>query len=114
MSIGLKNYSLKNERENRINFDYSAGMPVDPVIVDEMIPYMTTKYGNPSSLHSFGQEARVALVDAQRRVGKLIGSTDPEGEIYFTSSATESNNLALRGVALRNKKRGYYEVAKTA
>ena len=110
MSIGLKNYSLKNERENRINFDYSAGMPVDPVIVDEMIPYMTTKYGNPSSLHSFGQEARVALVDAQRRVAKLIGSTDPEREIYFTSSATESNNLALRGVALRNKKRGNHVI----
>ncbi len=97
---------MNSEMGNRVNFDYSAGMPVDPDVIDEMIPYMTTKYGNPSSLHSLGQEARAALLDAQRRVAKLIGSADPGGEIYFTSSATESNNLALRGVARRNRKMG--------
>ena len=89
-----------------INFDYSAGYPVDPDILENMIPFFSEKYGNPSSLYSIGNVARNAIIDSQINIGKLINAESPEREIFFTSGATESNNLALKGFALRNKKRG--------
>jgi cysteine desulfurase len=92
--------------ERRVNFDYSSGMPVDPEVFESMKPYFTEKYGNPSSLHYLGAEARKALEDAYVKVGGLIGAELPDREICFTSGATESNNLAIKGVALRNRKKG--------
>ena len=96
--------------ERRVNLDYSSGMPVDPEVFEAMKPYFIEKYGNPSSLHYLGAEARKALEDAYVKVGGLIGAELPDREICFTSGATESNNLAIKGVALRNRKKGDHVV----
>ena len=89
----------------RVYMDHAAGKPVDPRVVEAMLPYMKTFYGNPSSLHQFGQEARKALEDARTKIAELINAERKES-IIFTSGATESNNMAIKGVAYRNKDRG--------
>jgi cysteine desulfurase len=81
--------------------DYQSGAPVDPRVVEAMLPYMTEHYGNPASLHSFGDPARDALGSARGQVAELIGA-DPK-EIVFTSGATEASNMALKGAAARRK-----------
>jgi len=88
-----------------INMDYGAGKPTDKRAIDAMIPYMNRMYGNPSSLHSMGQEAKNALHQARKQVSELINAERAE-TIIFTSSATESNNLAIKGTVNRNKDRG--------
>ena len=85
--------------------DYSAGKPVDPRVTDAMLPFFNSRFGNPSSVHTLGQEAKQALQNSREVVAKLINSETPEA-IVFTSGATESNNLAIRGIAGRNKSRG--------
>jgi len=85
--------------------DHTAGMPVDERVLEAMMPYFTQKYGNPSSVHSFGNEARMAIDEARSKVAELIGAEKKE-EIVFTSGGTESNNLAIKGVAYRNKDKG--------
>jgi cysteine desulfurase len=85
--------------------DHSAGRPVDPRVIDAMLPYMRTSYGNPSSLHALGQEARKTLEEARARIAELVGAEKKEA-IVFTSGATESNNMAIKGIANRNKDRG--------
>ncbi|MFP3985313.1 MAG: cysteine desulfurase NifS [Candidatus Bathyarchaeia archaeon] len=89
----------------RVYMDHTAGMPIDPRVIEAMMPYFKEFYGNPSSLHSFAQEARRGLENSREQVAKLIGAERSE-EIVFTSCATESNNWAIRGVAARNKERG--------
>ena len=89
----------------RIDLDHSAGKPVDSRAIEAMLPYMKSSYGNPSSLHTLGQEAKRALEDARTRIAALINAEKKES-IIFTSGATESNNLAIKGVANRNKDRG--------
>jgi cysteine desulfurase len=95
--------SFKNT--NNICMDYSAGKPVDPRIIEEMLTYMKSSFGNPSSLHALGQEAKQALNKSRKMVARLINAEEPE-TIIFTSGATESNNLAIKGVANRNRSRG--------
>jgi cysteine desulfurase len=85
--------------------DHAAGMPVDRRVLDSMMPFFTESYGNPSSAHSFGSEARKAISEARGRVADLIGAQKAE-EVIFTSGGTESNNLAIEGVAYRNKPKG--------
>jgi len=87
----------------RIYLDNAATTPMEPDVVAAMLPYFTDIYGNPSSLHSFGQEAKRAIEEARERVALFIGAS-PE-EIVFTSGGTESDNFALKGVAaaLRDK-----------
>jgi cysteine desulfurase len=85
--------------------DHAAGKPVDPRVAEVMLPYMQSIYGNPSSLHSFGQEARRALEEAKAKVAELINAEKSES-IIFTSGATESNNMAIKGVAYRYKDHG--------
>lgn len=96
----------KQVLDKRVNFDYSSGVPVDPEVFDAMKPYFVERYGNPSSLHYLGAEARKALEDARQKVSVLINAQMPDREIYFTSGTTESNNLGMKGVALRNRKKG--------
>ena len=84
--------------------DHSATTPVAPLVLEAMLPYFSEKYGNASSLHSFGLEAKEALEAAREKVAGLLGAS-PE-EIIFTSGGTESDNLALKGIARRNKEKG--------
>ena len=89
----------------RVYMDHTAGMPVDERVLEAMMPYFTQNYGNPSSIHSFGNEARRAIDEARSKVAELIGAEKKE-EIVFTSGGTEGNNLAIKGVAYRNKDKG--------
>jgi len=88
----------------RIYLDHSATTPVDPEVAALMMTYYTEKYGNPSSVHSFGREARQALEEARRQVAEVIGATPPE--ITFTSGGTEADNLAIIGTAEAMSKKG--------
>ncbi len=80
-----------------IYLDHAATTPVDSVVLDAMLPYFSERFGNPSSIYQLGQESRSAVDQARRASARVLGC-DP-GEIIFTSGATESDNLALRGVA---------------
>jgi cysteine desulfurase len=91
----------------RIYLDYAAGTPVDPRIFSAMKPYFAERFGNPGSLHAFGQQA-IAAIDASREtIARAIGARFRE--IIFTSSATEANNLALRGVVYAARARMKHE-----
>ena len=85
--------------------DYAAGKPVESRVAEAMLPYAKSSWGNPSSLHTLGQEAKRALEEARGRIAELIHAEKKEN-IIFTSGATESNNMAIKGVANRNKDRG--------
>jgi cysteine desulfurase len=84
--------------------DYQAGAPIDPRVLEAMIPYFTEIFGKPSSPHQFGQETKTAIDHARSQVAELIGAKKA-GEVIFTSGGTESNNLAIRGVAHRNREK---------
>jgi len=99
-------YIIKTmKQKKKIYLDYAATTPVDPRILKVMEPYFVEKYGNPSSIHSFGQEAREAVEKARNQVAEFLNCK--VSEIVFTGSATESNNLAIRGLlkALKRRKR---------
>ena len=83
----------------KIYLDYAATTPVDPRVEKAMLPFFSKKFGNTMSLHSFGQDAKLALEQSRETVADLIGAK--ANEIIFTSSATESNNLALKGSAFK-------------
>ena len=84
--------------------DHVASMPVDARVYEAMVPYFKEYYGNPSSIHDSGEKVREAIEEARGQVARLIGSQ--EEEIYFTSCGTESNNMALKGVAWAHQSRG--------
>lgn len=88
----------------RIYFDHSATTVVDADVAKLMLEYMTEKFGNPSSIHSFGREVRKAVDEARGHVADLIGAN--ANEIFFTSGGTEADNIALKGVAFANRKKG--------
>lgn len=89
----------------RIYMDYQAGSPVDPRVIEAMIPCFEMLFGNPSSTHALGQEAKNAVEDARAKVASLVGAERKE-DIVFTSGGTESNNLALIGTTQRGKEKG--------
>lgn len=80
----------------RIYLDHSATTPVDQRVLEAMLPYLGAKFGNASSVHSFGQEARAAVDRARRHVASLIAARP--NEVVFVSGGTEANNLAIRGL----------------
>jgi cysteine desulfurase len=80
----------------KVYLDHSATTPVDSRVLAAMLPYLTEHYGNASSVHGFGQQARAAVDKARRQVASLIGAR--ANEIVFTSGGTEANNLAIRGI----------------
>jgi len=96
----------------RIYMDCGAGVPVDSRVLEDMKPYFTEAFGNPSSVHSLGQEAKKTVEEARKRVAALIGA-ETKDEVIFTSGATESNNLAIKGVAYRNKSKGNHLITST-
>src|SRR3989339_466190 len=89
---------------NQIYMDYAATTPTDKRVVEAMLPYWGEIYGNPASLHAFGQEARSAVEEARQRIAAFLGVKP--AEIVFTSGGTESDNFAIKGVAYANRKRG--------
>jgi cysteine desulfurase len=88
----------------QIYLDYAATTPTDRLVSEAMQPYYGEVFGNPSSLHSFGQEARSAVEAARARIASFLGAAP--AEIVFTSGGTESDNFAIKGVAYANRKRG--------
>jgi cysteine desulfurase len=88
----------------RVYFDHSATTAVDPEVAKIVLEYMTDKFGNPSSVHGFGREAHQAVDIARGQVAALLNA-EPN-EIFFTSGGTESDNLALKGIAYANRKKG--------
>ena len=90
--------------DKRIYFDHAATTPVDPRVLEKMLPYFTQKFGNPSSQHAFGRETVCAVDDARDEIAACIGAKS--SEIYFTSGGTEADNWALRGAAYSFANRG--------
>lgn len=88
----------------RVYLDNSATTPVDPDVLAAMLPYLTDKFGNASSIHFFGQEAKAALDKARHQAAALVNARP--NEMVFTSGGTEANNLAVRGLAEANRKYG--------
>ncbi|HUW23857.1 MAG TPA: cysteine desulfurase NifS [bacterium] len=89
----------------RIYLDHAATTPVHPQVAEAMVPYFSKDFGNPSTLYSYGREAKGALEEARAKVARLIGAKQPE-EIVFTSGGTEADNFALCGIAWANQKKG--------
>ncbi len=92
----------------QVYLDHIAATPLDPHVLEAMLPFLRDKFGNPQSLHSAGQEANLALEEARFRVAQLIGADDPE--VFFTSSGSEANNFALKGMALARRDKGSHLV----
>lgn len=86
-----------------IYLDYSATTPVLPAVVEAMLPFFAEQYGNPSSIHGVGRRAHAALTQARRSLAAILGARP--AEILFTSCGTESDNAALRGIALARRER---------
>ncbi|TFH35329.1 MAG: cysteine desulfurase, partial [Anaerolineales bacterium] len=94
-------------------FDFAATTPLDPEVLQAMMPYFSEDYGNPSSIHLAGQRAEAAVEQSRMSVASCINAKSDE--VTFTSGATESNNLALRGLALRaREQRGATHILTTA
>ncbi len=88
----------------RIYMDYSATTPMKKEVLDAMMPYFSETYGNPSSVHSFGREAKNAINNSRETVAKALGAK--REEIYFTAGGTESDNWAIKGIAKSMKHKG--------
>jgi cysteine desulfurase len=88
----------------QVYLDYQSAKPVDPRVVEGMMPYFSEKYGNPSALHTIGDEGTEALEESRKTIAQFINAD--EDEIIFTSGATEAINMGIIGYALKNQKKG--------
>jgi cysteine desulfurase len=102
---GFEILIFEKQTMRQIYLDHASAMPIDPRVLEFAKRYVKSDFGNPSSLHSAGLTAKSAIEDARQRVAELINAED-ETCIIFTSGATESNNLAIKGTALRNIRKG--------
>lgn len=93
----------------KVYADHAATTPVLPAVREAMLPFLGEVFGNPSSLHDWGDAAREAVETARGHVAGLIGA-EPE-EIIFTGSGTESNNFAIKGLALARQSKGKHIIA---
>jgi cysteine desulfurase len=91
-----------SDEQRMIYFDYAATTPVDPRVVEAMLPFFSERYGNPNSLYGLGRDAYRALEDARERVASVFGATHPN-EVLFTAGGTESDTSALLGITARVK-----------
>ena len=89
----IQNSTAPSKVDERIYFDNAATTALDPEVLQAMLPYMSTHFGNPSSIYSYGRETRMAIEGARKSVAKILGCKP--GEIFFTSGGTESNNTAI-------------------
>ena len=96
---------MASQTGRKVYLDYGAAAPVLPEVLTDMMPYFSDIYGNPQSIHSWGDAAREAMEKAREQVASLIGSDNSE-EIIFTSSGSEANNLAIKGLAQANASKG--------
>ncbi|SJZ33183.1 cysteine desulfurase NifS [Garciella nitratireducens] len=85
-------------------FDYAATTPVDPGVLEEMLPYFKDSFGNPSSIYSYGREAKKAVEEARSKIANLIGADSKE--IFFTAGGSEADNWAIKGIAMKLKDKG--------
>ncbi|HYM14825.1 MAG TPA: cysteine desulfurase family protein, partial [Dehalococcoidia bacterium] len=92
------------DAQRRVYFDHAATTAADPRVVAAMLPYLTSAWGNPSSIYAEAREARKGLDGARRSVAEMLGCKP--NEVVFTSGGTEADNLALRGVAAASRGRG--------
>lgn len=93
---------------NRIYADHNATTPLAPEVLEAMLPYLQQHFGNPSSIHAFGREARAAVDDARLRMAKLLGCR--ESEIVFTAGGTEADNTAIFGMARAGRAKGRHVI----
>src|ERR1700691_3817068 len=93
----------------QVYLDHQSATPVLPEVLDAMKPFFTEAFGNPSSLHQHGLRARDALDDARAKIARLINAESP-ADIIFTSDGTESANLAVKGSAWANRRKGNHIV----
>ena len=91
-------------KEETIYLDYNATTPISKEVAEAMRPYLDNYFGNPSSIHKYGTEAKKAVEKARRQLAALI-NCEPS-DIVFTSGGTEDNNYAIKGIAFANKGRG--------
>src|SRR4051812_45278362 len=89
----------------RVCFDHGSGTPVEPTVFETMRPWFSEKFGGTGAVHAGGVEAREAIDEAREKVARFVNAASPE-EIIFTSSGTEAINLAIKGCALADRKRG--------
>jgi cysteine sulfinate desulfinase/cysteine desulfurase-like protein len=92
-----------------IYLDYNATTPIDKRVADAMLPYLYDVFGNPSSSHPYGVQAKLVLETARRRLASMLRALPDE--IIFTGGGTESNNLAIRGYCLKNRLKGNHIIA---
>ena len=92
----------------KVYFDHAATTPIHSKVVEAMLPYLQEQFGNPLSLHSFGEGPRDAVEEARAKVADLIGARPDE--VYFTASGSEANNMAVKGIALMNRQKGQHVV----
>jgi cysteine desulfurase len=95
---------MRNLRMKKVYLDYAATTPINPQVLRTMTPCLEEKFGNPSSIHSWGQEARKAIDQAREKVAQVLGCHP--SEVYFTGTTTTSDNLAIQGVARAAQKAG--------
>ncbi|PKM49951.1 MAG: cysteine desulfurase NifS, partial [Firmicutes bacterium HGW-Firmicutes-6] len=95
----------------RIYLDHAATTPVDPAVVETMLPFFTEYFGNPSSVYTEGRGVKKSIEAARLQIAKAINA-DPR-EIYFTGSGSEADNWAIKGIAMKNQAKGKHIITST-